>query len=111
MNADDVLVYNGAPSITASVSVTITAALPLSYMPTSSLVIVTVPSTGIGRWSVTACWPWTSSAGLNVPMSRIADPLPHPITTGNVGNTCWSMPLVFSVVNASSCSPAPMPTA
>jgi hypothetical protein len=91
--------------------VTTTAALPLSYIATSSLVIDAVPSTGIGRCSVTACWPWTSSAGLKVPMLPIADPLPQPITTGKVGNTSWSTPLVFSVVNANSSWPAPMPTA
>ena len=73
--------------------------------------IVAVPSTGIGRCSVTACWPCTSSAGLNVPMLPIAEPLPQPITTGKVGNTCWSTPLVFSVVKANSTWPAPMPTA
>ena len=54
--------------------------------------IVTVPSTGIGRCSVTACWPWTSIAGLNVPILEKTpsrrDPPASRSTTGNVGNTC-----------------------
>ena len=82
-------------------------------MSVSLATTVAVPSTGIGRCSVTACWPWTSRAGLNVPMSAITErpPAPYPMTTGNVGNTCWVTPLVFSVVKASSSAPAPMLTA
>ena len=80
-------------------------------MPVTSPVTVAVPETGIGRCSVTACWPCTSNAGLNVPMLPIAEPRPQPITTGNVGKTSWSTPFVFSVVKASSSAPAPMPTA
>jgi hypothetical protein len=91
--------------------VTTTAAFSLSYIATISPTSVAVPSTGIGRCRVTDCWPCTSRAGLNEPMLPIADPRPQPITTGNVGNTCWSTPLVFSVVNASSSVPAPIPTA
>ena len=52
----------------AVVSVTTTAALPLSYIATTSLSTVAVPSTGIGRCRVTDCWPCTSSAGLNDPI-------------------------------------------
>ena len=33
----------------------------------AALSSVAVPSTGIERWIVTDCWPWTSSAGLNDP--------------------------------------------
>src|SRR3954453_7945151 len=44
-------------------------------------------------------------------MLRMADPAPQPMTTANVGKTCWSTPFVFSVVNASSDVPAPIPTA
>jgi hypothetical protein len=111
MNADDRVVYSGSPPISAFDSVTTTAALPLSYMATTFPVMVAEPSTGISRCRVTACWPCTSIAGLNDPMLRIADPAPQPITTGKVGNTRWSTPLVFSVVKASSSVPAPMPTA
>jgi len=79
-------------------------------MPTILLVTVAEPSGGIGLCSVTRCSPWTSMAGLKVPMLR-STPAPLGITTGKVGNTCWSTPAVFSVVNASSSPPAPMPTA
>ncbi len=44
-------------------------------------------------------------------MLRMAEPAPHPMTTANVGNTCWATPSVFSVVYASSAVPAPIPTA
>ena len=47
-----------------------------------------LPSTGIGRCNVNACCPCTSSAGLNVPILPIGEPLPQPMTTGKVGNTC-----------------------
>ena len=99
------------PSISAVVSVTTTAALTLSYIATIFDRSVTVPATGIGRCSVTACWPCTSSAGLNDPIERIGLSAPHPITTGNVGNTSCSTLAVFSVVNGSSSVPAPIPTA
>jgi hypothetical protein len=45
----------------------------------------------------------------NTPSRR--DPPVMPMTTGNVGKTCCGSPAVFSVVNASSSVPAPMPTA
>ncbi len=94
---------------------TTTAAFSLSYIAAIRLTIVTVPSTGIGRCSVTACWPWTSRAGLNVPtLEKIPsrrDPPVMPTTTGKVGKTCCGVPAVFSVVNASSSVPAPIPTA
>ena len=51
-----------------------------SYIATISLVSVTVPDVGIGRWSVTDCWPWTRSAGLNVPIDRITE---HTIVTAD----------------------------
>ena len=111
MNIELRLVYSGSPSIVASASVTTTAAFSLSYIAATRPTIVAVPSTGIGRCSVTACWPWTSRAGLNVPILPNGEPLPQPMTTGKVGKTSCSTPLVFSVVNASSSCPAPMPTA
>ena len=112
MNADIVVVYSGSPPLTASDSVTTTAALPLSYIATSVDVMVAVPSTGISRWSVTDCWPCTSIAGLNEPILPKTDPdPPNPTTTGNVGRTRWGVFAVFSVVNASSSVPAPTPTA
>ena len=76
-------------------------------------VSVALPSTGTSRCSVTACVPWTTIAGLNVPAFFNADPIavPQPITTGNVGSTRCGTPLVFSVVKASSSVPAPTPTA
>ena len=73
MNADERVVYSGSPSIVADDSVTTTAALPLSNMSVSLDTSVAVPSAGIGRCSVTACWPCTSSAGLNVPMPDITE--------------------------------------
>src|SRR3954469_15140753 len=113
MKTDDTLVNIGEPSETsvATVSVTTTAALPLSYIAVTRPCMLTLPLTGNGLGSVMACWPCTNSAGLNVPMLRIGEPPPQPTTTANVGNTCWSTPLVFSVVYASSPAPAPIPTA
>jgi hypothetical protein len=101
----------GAPSISTSDVMTTTAALPLSNMSEIVDVSFAVPDGGIGRCSVTACWPCTSSAGLNVPMPRMALPWPQASTTGIVGNTRCVTPFVFSVVNSSSSTPAPMLTA
>ena len=88
MNTELRSVYSGSPSLTASVSVTMIPALPLSYIATSVEVNVALPSTGTSRCNVTDWVPWTSIAGLNVPALFNADPAaPHPITTGNVGST------------------------
>jgi len=48
---------------------------------------------------------------LKLPTLRITDPPPVGTTTAKVGKTCWVTSAVFSVVNASSSVPAPMPTA
>ena len=103
--------YSGSPSLSAVVSTTMMAALPLSYIAASFERKVALPSTGISRCRVTACVPWTSSAGLNVPIARNTEPAPapHPITTGNVGSTRCGTPSVFSVVKASSSVPGTDP--
>jgi hypothetical protein len=84
-------------------------------MPVMVPTVSTSPCTGMGSWTVTACSPCTSMAGLNDPMDPKAPAPPTPSTTAMVGSTTRSVACEFSVVNCSSCSgstaPAPTPRA
>ena len=117
MNTDDRVLNSGWPEdVSVELdSVTTTAPFPLSYTPTTSPTVLTVPATGIGANSSMACSPCTSIAGLNEPMFDMAPPPPTPSTTAIVGSTFWSVSAVFSVVNSSSskgsAAPAPTPSA
>ena len=56
MNTDERVEYSGLPAESfASASVTMTAAFTLSYMATTLLCTVAVPSTGNAWCRVTAC--------------------------------------------------------
>ena len=70
-------------------------------MPVILLVVLIVPSGGIGWCSSIASCPCTSIAGLKVPILPNAPP-PMPTITAKVGSTCCGTPEVFSVVNGSS---------
>ena len=72
---------------------------------------LTVPSTGISRWIVMPCSPCTSMAKLNGPMALTTFEPPWEMTTPWVGSNRWGRSMLFSVVNASSSSPAPTPRA
>jgi len=88
MNSDAPVVYKGAPlASVATLSVTTTAALPLSYIAAIRPTTVAVPDTGNGWCRVTDCEPCTSMAGLKVPMLENVLPAPG-MTTGNVGSAC-----------------------
>ncbi len=68
------------------------------------------PAGGSGANSLISCDPCSSMPKLNVPILPIA-PNAGQAITAYVGNTCWGMPWLFSVVKARSSRPAPTPSA
>ncbi|CFB96222.1 Uncharacterised protein [Mycobacterium tuberculosis] len=83
---------------------------PLSWMSATSVTTDSFPAAGSGACSRMPWEPCSSAAGLNVPTFAAAPNAGQQITA-YVGNTCWSMPWLFSVVNARSPVPAPTPIA
>ena len=111
MNTDITLSNSASPSAVDDRDVTSTTAPdPLSQTAVTSPTVKTVPSTGNSRCRTIACSPWTSIAGLKLPMLAKA-PEASPNTTAWVGYARWSTFIEFSVVNAKSLVPPPIPTA
>ncbi len=83
---------------------------PLSWMSATSETTDREPEAGSGANNRISCDPCSSIPQLNDPtLAAAAKPMQQ--MTAKVGNTCWVMSWLFSVVNDKSPVPAPTPSA